>query len=288
MQRITIINIKGGCGKTTIATNLASALSGRGRNTTLIDYDPQGCSMYWLKQRPEEASKINGLSAFPTNQAVTRSWQLRLPQDTDYVIVDTPAGLSGLNLIDQLKGSHTIVIPVLPSSIDTHATADFIRDLYLIAKVQPKKTRLCIICNRVKPNTLSFRALERFLDAMDIPVIASLRETQNYIKAADAGLGIHELDADYNNKMNNKVKKKTNDKDAAQWHSIVSWLEAAHSKELPLSNTEAMIETTTETTIKSVFSQQSDIKNIIDRRKADRRVTESFPASKVIMTTHQY
>ena len=204
--------MKGGCGKTTIATNLASALSVNGHNTTLIDYDPQGSSMYWLKQRPETASSIYGISAYPVNKAVTRSWQLRLPPGTDYVVVDTPAGLSGVQLVEQLKGTHTIVIPVLPSSIDTHATADFIRDLYLMVKVQPKRTRLCIICNRVKPHTLAFRALERFLQAMDIPVIGRLRETQDYIKASDAGLGIHEMSA-------NNAKK-----DQYAWQQIIDWL----------------------------------------------------------------
>lgn len=214
MQRITVINMKGGCGKTTIATNLASAYAGLGRNTTLIDYDPQGSSIYWLNKRTRDVSKINGIAAYSTNRAVTQSWRLHLPLNTEYVIVDTPAGLKGLDLVDQLKGTNTILIPVLPSSIDTHATADFIRDLYLIAKVRPKRTRLCIVCNRIKANTLSFQALERFLDAMDIPVIAKLRETQNYIKASECGLGVHELGS------------KASEKDLEAWHQIVNWLDA--------------------------------------------------------------
>lgn len=213
MQRITVINAKGGCGKTTIATNLASAYARLGRNTTLIDYDPQGSSIFWLNMRPEHVSRINGIAAYPSNKPVTRSWQLRMPPETERVIVDTPAGLKGLDLIDQLKGTHTILVPVLPSSIDTHATADFIRDLYLIAKVRPHNTRLCIICNRVKSNTLSFRALQRFLDAMKIPVIAELRDTQNYNKASDCGLGIHELTTH------------ASDKDQEDWKRIVEWLD---------------------------------------------------------------
>lgn len=222
MQRITVINLKGGCGKTTISSNLASAYACAGMNTTLIDYDPQGSGMYWLNQRPDSAAAINGIAAFPDNRAVTRSFQLRLPPDTERVIVDTPAGLKGLNLIDQLKGTHAIVIPVLPSSIDTHATADFIRDLYLIAKVQPGRTRLGIVCNRVKSNTLAFRALERFLAALDIPVIAQLRETQNYVKASERGLGIHELGST------------ASEKDHADWRRIIDWLETgAENRPLP-------------------------------------------------------
>lgn len=205
--------MKGGCGKTTIATNLASALASRGRNTTLIDYDPQASSTYWLGHRSGEVSEINGIAAYPTNRPVTQSWRLQIPVGTEYVIVDTPAGLKGLNMIDQISGTNTILIPVLPSFIDTHATADFIRDLYLIAKVKPKKIRLCIVCNRVKPNTLSFRALEKFLDALDIPVIAKLRETQSYNKASECGLGIHELGS------------KASEKDHEDWQQIVHWLD---------------------------------------------------------------
>ena len=216
MQRITVINLKGGCGKTTIATNLASAFAGLGRATTLIDYDPQASSIYWLKQREQaqEVAKINGIAAYPTNQPVTRSWQLQLPRDTEFVIVDTPSGLKGLDMVDQVNGANTILIPVLPSSIDTHATADFIRDLYMIAKVKPKRIRLCIICNRVRSNTLSFQALERFLMALDIPVIARLRDTQNYIKAAEHGLGIHELSS------------RTSDRDIQDWQQIVNLLDS--------------------------------------------------------------
>jgi chromosome partitioning protein len=212
MQRITIINVKGGCGKTTIATNLASAYATRGLTTTLIDYDPQGSSIYWLNLRPETASKINGIAAYPSNKPVTRSWQLRLPPETERVIVDTPAGIKGLDLVDQLRGTHTILIPVLPSSIDTHATADFIRDLYLIAKVKPTSTRLCIVCNRVKPNTLAFTALQRFLDVLHIPVIAQLRETQHYNKSSELGLGIHELAL-------------ADNRDRSDWQHMIDWLE---------------------------------------------------------------
>ena len=217
MQRITIINIKGGCGKTTIATNLASAYAKRKLNTTLIDYDPQGSSTYWLKLRSEDASSINGIEAYPTNTPVTRSWQMHLPLDTERVIVDTPAGLKGLDLIDQLRGSNTILIPVLPSSIDTHATADFIKDLFLIAKVRPQLTRLCIICNRVKANTLAYQSLEKFLRALNIPVIARLRETQNYVKAAENGLGVHEL------------KSSNTEKELEAWDQVINWLEAGNS-----------------------------------------------------------
>ena len=218
VQRITIINVKGGCGKTTIATNLASAYARLNMNTTLLDFDPQGSSMYWLKARPSQLPGLHGIAAYRhKGAAVTRSFLLRLPQQTQRAIIDTPAGLSGLDLIDQLRGTDTILIPVLPSSIDIHATADFIRDLFLIAKVRPQHTRLCIVCNRVKANTVAFRSLERFLKALDIPVIASLRETQNYVTSSEQGLGVHELDS------------RSNKQDIEAWQQLINWLENSAS-----------------------------------------------------------
>lgn len=221
LKRITIINVKGGCGKTTVATNLASAYARLNMNTALLDFDPQGSSMYWLKSRPSQAPGLHGIEAYRAKSStVTRSFMLRLPRETERVIVDTPAGLSGLALIDQLRDTDTILIPVLPSSIDIHATADFIRDLLLVAKIRPQRTRICIVCNRVKPNTLAFRSLERFLAALDIPVIASLRETQNYVASSEQGLGVHELGS------------RSNQQDIDAWQQLVGWLENTDSVSL--------------------------------------------------------
>lgn len=220
MQRITIINVKGGCGKTTIATNLASAYAKLDVKTALLDYDNQASSMRWLKSRPSEAAKVHGVPAYRNNRTcVTRSWQLSLPEKTERVIIDTPPGLKGLDLIDQLRDSNTILVPVLPSSIDIHATTDFIRDLHMIVKLCPVNTRLFIICNRVKANTLAANMLEQFLQTLDIPVIAWLRETQNYVTAAEHGLGVHELDL------------RISQKDIAAWRQIMQLIESSKKPE---------------------------------------------------------
>ncbi|MCG7961877.1 MAG: ParA family protein, partial [Candidatus Thiodiazotropha taylori] len=49
MKRLLILNSKGGCGKTTIATNLAGYYASAGTPTALFDYDPQGSSHRWLE-----------------------------------------------------------------------------------------------------------------------------------------------------------------------------------------------------------------------------------------------
>jgi len=214
MQRIVVINSKGGCGKTTISTNLASFYASKGMNTALFDYDAQGSSMRWMKLRSNEQPGIYGIEAHHgAAKGVTMSWHMRVPTEIERLIVDTPAGLSGTDLIDQLRGADCIVIPVLPSSIDIYATADFVRDLMLKAKVQLHSTRLAIIANRARKNTKAFQALERFLDSLSIPVIASLRDTQNYVVASDEGLGVHE------------VKNRSVYLDVMHWRSIYNWLE---------------------------------------------------------------
>ena len=214
MKRIVVINTKGGCGKTTVSTNIASYYAAQGFNTALFDYDPQGSCMRWLKLRNEAAANIYGVVAHKNSaKAVTMSWQLRLPLGTERLIIDTPPSLKGMDLIEQIKGADSIIIPVLPSPLDIFATADFIRDLLLEAKVKLNKTHVGIVANRVKKNTLALQSLERFLSSLKIPVIARLRDTQNYLHATDNGLGIHEL------------KGKNVYIDSQHWKEVIDWLE---------------------------------------------------------------
>jgi chromosome partitioning protein len=214
MKRIVVINSKGGCGKTTVSTNLASYYAAKGVSTALFDYDPQGSSMSWLKMRSSEDANIYGVVAHRNSaKAVTMSWQLRLPAETERVIVDTPPGLKGPDLIEQLKGADIILIPVFPSSIDIYATADFIRDLLLEARVRLHKTKIGIVANRVKKNTLALQSLERFLGSLSIPVVERLRDTQNYLHASEKGQGVHEL-------LNKPIAE-----DKRHWRAVYDWLE---------------------------------------------------------------
>ncbi len=214
MKRIIVINIKGGCGKTTVSTNLASYYASKGVNTALFDYDPQSSSMRWLKLRSDEMSEIYGVVAHKNAaKLVTKSWQLRLPPETQRVIIDTPPGLKRPELREYLKGVDNILIPVLPSPFDIFATADFIRDLLLDVKVCLNVTSIGIVANRVKKNTIAFQSLDRFLSSLNIPVVAHLRDSQNYLRATEEGMGVHEL------------KGKNTYLDRMHWKSIVEWID---------------------------------------------------------------
>lgn len=214
MQRIIILNPKGGSGKTTIATNLAARFAATGQQPVLMDLDPQGSSTRWLKKRQDELPQIHGIAAFERSGAVTRSWQLRVPQDCGAVIVDTPAALDPQRIPEVTRGADAILVPVMPSDIDIHAAAKCIADLLLVGKVRRAQGRLGIIANRVRSNTLISKALMRFLNSLDIPLVATFRDTQNYVRSAQSGIGIFEMPAW-------QVVKDIDD-----WNKLASWLDS--------------------------------------------------------------
>jgi chromosome partitioning protein len=216
MIRIVVINAKGGCGKSTISTNLASYYASKGFQTALYDYDQQGSSMRWLDARPKTVASIHGVTAHKTaNKGVTMSWHLRIPPEISRMVVDTPPGLKGHELADQLKGADYILIPMLPSWLDICATADFLRDLIVNLKIHRSKARLAIVTNKVRKNTTAFRELESFLKKLNIPVLAQLRDTQKYNRVTRSGLGIHE------------INHQTTEIDRKHWQSIFNWIEVS-------------------------------------------------------------
>lgn len=214
MIRIVVINVKGGCGKSTISTNLASLYASKGFSTALYDYDQQGSSMRWLEARPESVASIYGVTAHRhAAKGVTRSWHMRVPREVSRMVIDTPPGLIGPDLAEQIKDADYILIPVLPSWMDICATGDFLRELIVNLKVHRSASRLAIVTNKVRRNTTSFKELESFLQKLNIPVLAQLRDTQNYNRVSRAGLGIHEI-----NHQAVAADKK-------QWQAIFNWIE---------------------------------------------------------------
>lgn len=194
MKKILVINSKGGSGKTTLATNLASYYAYNGQATALMDYDPQGSSMQWLKLRPPYLNQIHGADASRRKGNVIRSWQMVIPHGTQKLIIDAPAGVDGILLQELVQRADSIVIPVAPSPVDIHATSDFIKDLFLIGKIRSHKTDLAVIANRVRGYGALYEPLKRFLDSLAIPFITTITDTDNFIDAMGKGMGIVEMD----------------------------------------------------------------------------------------------
>jgi chromosome partitioning protein len=214
LNKIVVLNPKGGCGKSTLATNLAAAYAQRGPTPAIMDYDPQGSTTGWLGRRPKNLPAIHGIAAYKKSMQATRSWQLRVPNDTVNLLIDSPASINHDDLRELTRDSTSILVPVLPSSMDIHAASRCIADLLLVAKVDRRDRKLAVVANRTRKNTKSFAKLMRFLDSLGIPIIAVLRDSQNFVHAAEQGIGLCEMQP-------SRVKT-----DVEQIEKIVSWLDA--------------------------------------------------------------
>jgi chromosome partitioning protein len=193
MQKIVVLNSKGGSGKTTVATNLAAYYASRGLKVSLMDMDPQGSSVRWLKARSKHLPPIHAIAAFEKPMGVTRSFALRSPPGTERLIVDTPAALPSVQMPELVRDASAIVVPVMPSEIDIHAASRCIADLLLVGKVHRSERRLVIVANRARRYTKAFASLMKFLRSLKIPVAAVLRDSQAYVRSAETGMGLHEM-----------------------------------------------------------------------------------------------
>jgi len=211
VRTIMIMNAKGGCGKTTLATNLACWFADQDGKVALADFDPQASSLDWLEARNDYdgVPEIQGIDA--TNEPVKPA------RGTEYLIIDVPAGIHGDEINKILKKVETLIVPVLPSPIDMRAARRFLTELLESGRVSKKQTKIAMVANRVRENSVAWHTLEDFLEEQKIPVLTHLRDSTNYLKCAETGLSIFEL-------APSAVAK-----DLPQWDPIIDWLESRKS-----------------------------------------------------------
>jgi chromosome partitioning protein len=211
LHKIAILNPKGGCGKTTLATNLASYFATRGPPPTLIDCDPGGFSMRWLDMRPADRPRVHGFpdhDHYAQTDVPRRAWP-----GSKELIVDLPAAMNAHQLFNEIYDADSVLIPIVPSKIDIHSAAQFVTDLLLGAQYDRRTRKLAIVANRTRQNTKSLKMLMRFVTSLGIPVVTQLRDSQNYVHAAASGIGICEMPA------------YRSGKDLEQFKALIDWLD---------------------------------------------------------------
>lgn len=206
-----LLNPKGGCGKSTISTNLASYYANWGLNVGLADFDPQKSSLNWLRQRTFDLPKITAINA--------NTERFIYPDNLDYLIIDTPASLDKKKMQQLINLTDVIIIPILPSPIDIQAAGYFIYQLLLKYRITSEDKDICMVANRVRGRSHIYKELIKFTDSIKLPLIATLHDSQNYIKYSAKGSSLF----DYKNK--NSLSKSIED-----WLPLTDWL---NSKEMP-------------------------------------------------------
>ena len=191
MRKILIASSKGGCGKTTLATNLAAHFAQSGKNTALVELDRQGSSFRWCELRP---GNVPGVLAIEGGGR--KSFAERLPADTDVVIVDSAAGSRPSDLAEALDFVDAVLIPVLPSGIDLAATARFLEELAQAPRIKRGKVPVGLVANRMKPWTNASQQGLAEMKAFPFPVVAELRDTQGYVLASALGKSIFDYHAE--------------------------------------------------------------------------------------------
>ena len=203
MPVIVVANPKGGVGKSTLSTNIAGCLAAAGHTVMLGDVDRQQSARRWLLLRPPHLPAI-------------RSWDvvagdaLRPPKGTTHVVLDTPAGLHGKGLDAVMKIADRMLVPLQPSLFDIQATHTFVKTLRQHRR--GAEVKLGLVGMRVRENTRANEHLHTYLATLAVPVVAWLRDTQNYVQLAAHGLTLWD------------VAPSRVERDLEQWAALQDWI----------------------------------------------------------------
>lgn len=181
MPVISVLNQKGGAGKTTIATHLATALRLAGRRTVLIDSDPQGSARDWAAVREEHPLAVVGIDR-PTIER-----DIRALAPADYFVIDGAPQAADL-AVSAIKASDFILIPVQPSPYDIWAAADLVDLVKQRIEITDGRLRAAFVVSRAIAGTIIGRDVTAILEGYGLPVLrARVHQRVNYPGTAASG-----------------------------------------------------------------------------------------------------
>lgn len=189
MLSVLVANPKGGCGKTTITTNLAAAFANGGLKTAIADVDKQKSSLTWLKMRPKSAAKIYGMNWSKNEGDMVKGLQR--------LVIDAGAVLTKSHFEVLLKAADLVIVPVLPSVFDERTTGSFLKKIDSLKPIRKGRKPVAVIGNRMRANTRAAARLEDFLDEVGHPVVSRLSDRSGYSEMACQGLSIFDRQGTY-------------------------------------------------------------------------------------------
>jgi len=205
MPVIAVVNHKGGSGKSTLATHLAAWLARQGLMVMLGDMDRQQSARTWLKQRDPSLPAILPWTA--DHRGV-----LRPPTGVTHVVLDTPAGMHGLELAKVVMSADAVIMPVCSSFFDRDSAASCITELMTLPRVASRKCRLGVVGMRIDARTHSAQTLRQWALSMQVLFLGVLRQTQVYVRGLENGQTVFDLTGS------------AAQVDLEQWEPILQWL----------------------------------------------------------------
>ncbi len=213
-RRILVLNGKGGCGKTTVATNLAVAIAAAGSKVVLADCDPQRSSLHWAAQRPPRLPAVPVIRVEEPSSD-DRSWQELESAGADYLIVDAGTLRDDRRLHWLLRNADAILVPILPSPIDVRVGGRFITQVLTHPHFRAAPRPLGVLANRVQPHTDNQARLEHLLGCLGHSVIATVRDKSVYGEAIGSGQGVADM-----------IGSRAARDEMPAWRKVTGWIDA--------------------------------------------------------------
>ena len=190
---ISILNEKGGTGKTTLAIHISRALTKKGKKTLLIDSDVQGSALEWAKKWTEDLLDLVCVNT-PTLHTEIKKY---LPL-YEYIIIDGTCGITDMTA-NSIRVSDLVLIPLQPSDMDLKASKQIVRLVKERQEITDGKLKVALIINRDdNVNTILSRKIKVDVQDFSLPVFQSL--TKNRIAYRDSYRdGLTVLDGIYKN-----------------------------------------------------------------------------------------
>jgi chromosome partitioning protein len=141
-----------------------------------------------------------------------KSWLKHIPDGTQRVIVDAPAGAMGSALEGFLDIADAVVVPIQPSALDIEASVGFLESLAKHPRVRKGKLRVGLVGNRLKPHTNASQQALDVLRSWPFPLVAQLRDSQAYVVLTGLGKSLF----DYHSAQVREHQ--------ADWQPLLHWL----------------------------------------------------------------
>ncbi len=166
---ISVVNQKGGTGKTTVATNLAACFAGDGSEVLVIDADPQQSSLDWRADRPEDQPPVQavGLPARNLHQEIEP-----FRRKYDVILIDGGGRITATARA-AVMAADFVIIPLLPSKPDILSTQDFFQEVIEEASTL-KEIKGAVLLNQVQTGTLINRAAHEQLADLRYPLFETV------------------------------------------------------------------------------------------------------------------